>query len=331
MIRFRHELLQYNNTFDLGELPESKILSPDGRWLITGSRKGGTVKIWDVQTGQIQRSWVAVPLSPYPYINENSPGYDIAALGITPDGKTLATGGKALKTWDFETGKQVRAFKGFGSWVSYISISTDGKVLVTNGTAGPLREAWNIWHLDTGKKIRRSLFQQGRLVSPDTEMVVGFDMNDYGKPPAPIKVWSLATGEWLYSLDNSHAIRPKTFVFSPDGSLLAGGGANGIKIWDFATGEQVQRIQKDKNIRFHEHLDNVSNFVFSPDGKFLLSSGSDGLVQIWSVETGQNAGTLQGENEIGWIAISHDGHIVIGSKRNKQDSQAISVWSILLQ
>jgi WD40 repeat protein len=138
LIAFQHELLQHQRTFGLGESSASQVLSSDGRWLVTGSLRGGVVKIWDIQTGQLQRSWIAVTPSPYPYISETSLEYGITALAISSDRRILATGGKTLKTWEFDTGKQIRVFKGFGSGVSYITISADGEILLTDGSVGSL-------------------------------------------------------------------------------------------------------------------------------------------------------------------------------------------------
>ncbi|MDX2241061.1 MAG: hypothetical protein NW224_10295 [Leptolyngbyaceae cyanobacterium bins.302] len=241
------------------------------------------------------------------------------------------TGGKALKTWEFETGKQIRVFKGFGSGVSYITISANGEILLTDGSVGSLREAMNLWYLNSGKKIRRTLSDAGWVISPDSKAIVGFKVDEDKDPPTPVKVWDLMTGEKLRVLDNGYAIRPKHFVFSSDGKLLAGGGFDGIKIWNFETGEQVQRITKHKNVRYHEHLDIVGNCVFSPEGELLFSAGSDGSIQIWSVETGQNVGTLDGENRIGWVAMSQDGRVVVGIGRDFQNSRFVDVWEMPAQ
>jgi WD40 repeat protein len=289
------------------------------------------VKIWDVQIGQLQRSWIAVPLSPYPYINETSLEYGITALAISSDGKILVTGGKALKTWEFETGKQIRVFKGFGSGVSYITISANGEILLTDGSVGSVRGAMNLWYSHNGKKIRRTLSDAGWVISPDSSAIVGFGMDESKASPTPVKVWNLMTGEKLRVLDNGYAITPKHFVFSSDGKLLAGGGFDGIKIWNFETGEQVQKITKHKNVRYHEHLDIVANCSFSPDGELLFSAGSDGSIQIWSIETGQNVGTLDGGNRISWVAISHDGRVIVGVGRDIENNWVVDVWTMLSQ
>ena len=322
---FRHERFQHHRTFTLGESLASQALSPDGMCLVTGSRKGGLVKLWNTHTGQLDRAWTAVPLSPYPYINETSIEYGITALAISPDGGTLVVGGKALKTWELKTGKPIRAFKGFGSRVSYATVSTDAQILLTDGTVG-IRRAMNVWSLSSGKKIRRSLSAAGWVISPDSKMIVGFEMEECGDSPRPVKVWDLMTGEILRHLDNRYAIRAQQFTFSPDGKLLAGSGFDGIKIWNFETGEQIQRVEKYRNVQFHEHLDRVHTIIFSPDRKSLLSTGSDGSIQIWDVEAGTNVGALQSEARLGWIGMSINGQTIVGVGGAGQNSNIVEVW-----
>jgi WD40 repeat protein len=323
---FQHNF-KHQKIFDIGEAPSCQALSPDGRYLVTGYSKDGLVKVWDTNTGQMRQSWVTVPLSPNPYI-ETIQGHRITALAISPDGETLITGGKALKSWELSTGKQIRSFKGFGSWVSYIRISPNGQILLTDGTAGRTTESTNIWHLQTGKKIRRSLSESECAMSPNGKEIVGFEMHEYNEPPKPIKVRDLMTGKILRLLDNEYAIRPRKFTFSPDGKFLAGSGFDGIKIWIFETGKLSQRIDKFKNARFHVHLDNISTVVFSPDGKYLFSTGSDEFIQAWDVDTGENVNTLKSELSAQWIGMSVDGKTLLGVCGDRENTNT-EIWKAL--
>lgn len=314
----RYKFLRHQLTLSLEQPSASIALSPNGKVLVTGGREDGTIKIWNTQTGQIVNSWLAGPLSPYPGKNQ------ILSLAISGDGATLVTGGRFLKQWELETGKQVRIFKGSTSWTSYTIISADSSILVTENWGG-IEAKMIVWDLKRGKKIRTKIGTISVLwvISLDSSMVVGEDNFDKS-----IKVWNLKTGEMIRALDTSGAIRVHKLAFSPDGKLLAGGGSDGIRIWNFNTGQQIQTIDKFKNIRFHEHLDTVFSLIFSYDGKTLLTSGRDGLIQFWDITTGKNVGTLEGQYRVGFIAMSNDNHTLVGFGGNNQNEQFIEIWRV---
>lgn len=317
MVEFQHERFEHRLTFALvGHPTHPKKLSPDGHWLITAPREDRFIQVWNTQIGQLNRSWSVVSSSNYPG------RYIIDDLAITADGKILVTGGKFLKAWELETGKLFRTFKGSSSCTSYINISSDSRYLVTEGGVG-VQGQMMIWDLPAGKKIRARIgtITVKWVMSPDSKIVVGEDYFD-----SSIKVWDLITGETLHPLDNRYAIKVCHLTFSRDGKLLAGGGFDGIKIWDCTTGQQVQRVEKVNNIQYHQHLDNVYNLIFSPDGKTLLSSGSDGLIQVWDVSSGKNIGTIKGQNSINQIAMSYDGQILVGFGMNADYQSIVEVW-----
>lgn len=318
MAEFTQERFEYDQSFGLGELPASIDLSPNGKCLVTGGYEDRIIKIWDIQTGKIVRYWLAEPPNPYRIYNA------ISALAISPDGNTLVTGGNSLKAWEFETGKQLRILKGSSSWIPYITIGADGQIMVTEGGVGS-EGAMIVWDLKQGKKIRRRIgtISVKWVVSPDGKTVVGEDHFDES-----LKVWDIKTGKELQTLDNRYAIRVQKIAFSVDGKLLASGGFDGIKIWEFESSEQIQRVEKYKNVRYHKHLDYVYNIIFSPDGKSLLSSGRDGLIQIWDIGTGKNVGTIQGENPIGRIAMSSDFRTLVGFGGHSQNELTVEVWRV---
>jgi WD40 repeat protein len=65
----------------------------------------------------------------------------------------------------------------------------------------------------------------------------------------------------------------RSVAFSPDGTLLAGGGDDArLRLWDARTG---------KELRAELHGFDIGVPVFSPDGKRIISGSDDGALKRW--------------------------------------------------
>src|SRR5262249_13798617 len=76
------------------------VFTPDGKTLVSGDF-GSYVRVWDVETGKELRAWQTHKRVVY-------------ALAVSPDGKTLATGGdndSTIRLWDLATGKELRSWQ----------------------------------------------------------------------------------------------------------------------------------------------------------------------------------------------------------------------------
>jgi len=114
----------------------SEAITPDGKYLVTGSRDD-TAKLWEIETGLEIQTFVGH-------------GSGVISLAISPDGKFFVTGNgdHTAKLWEIDTGREIRTFTGHSSTVYSVAVSPDGKYLVTGSEDGTAK----LWDIHTGKE-----------------------------------------------------------------------------------------------------------------------------------------------------------------------------------
>ena len=116
------------------------------------------------------------------------------------------------------------------------------------------------------------------------------------------KVWEVATGENIATLESSGMVRG--IAFSPDGKCLATGANNKtVTLWCTKTWQPMAT------------LDTVSfeSFAFSPDGSRLVIGGTwpEQRIQFWDVETRELIVALSGhKSDVESFAFSPDSRLL---------------------
>lgn len=102
-----------------------------------------------------------------------------------------------------------------------------------------------------------------------------------------ITLWDMASGKMTAQYDERHLDTVLCIDFSPDGKLLASGGADkAVRITDLATGKMVKV--------FEGHTHHVLGLSWRSDGRLLASSGADNVVKVWDWTIGDRRKNVDG-------------------------------------
>jgi WD40 repeat protein len=230
--------------------------SPDGRRLALG-RSDGTLIMLDTANGQ---ELLSIPAH----------AGTIWSLIYSPDGARIATtsGDHTAKVWDAATGQELLHLAGHTDEIWGIAFSPDGARIAT----ASLDTTVKVWDAQTG----RELFTLSDHTAPVYSAVYSPDGNRLitGSNDYEVKIRDAETGQVLFT---SQQDRLWGTVYSPDGTRYANMAGLRLKMWDFASGEEL----------FTLSLNDVYAFDFSADGKRMVTAGLNGSIKIWDAMTAE--------------------------------------------
>jgi WD40 repeat protein len=330
-------------------------LSPDGKLIASaGTNVGSPISLWDLASGRHLRQL-------------GRRRYKSAVF--SPDRGTLAAFARdgTIELWDPASGELVRSWEAHrgGAWCG--AFSPDGKTLISAGADGAVR-AWQTatailtLHIDCKPHadVPFGLSPDGKLLAVVSRADPG------GRPEAAVRLWDLASGEEVRRLEvrakdpRGAAVADITsLAFSPDGKLLATGGADHlVRVWDVVGGKELRAIAGHfartlplafapdgktlavadggticlhdpatgaEHVPLHGHSTWVFAAALSPDARTLATAGQSGPIHLWQTATGRELRALPGhENSVVSLILSGDGQTLYSAGLD----QVVRVWDV---
>lgn len=273
---------------------------PDGSQIITGADNRKAM-LNEYMKGEVTKEFISDP--------DGHCGGCGTLAKVSPDGKFLYTGSHRgdLIRWNIKTGEKEIVFTKDKKYFTSVSLSNDGKTLVTTD-----KDSVFVWNTSSGN-LKAKYFAHEKdindgMVSPDgrymytacdDHTVVKWDI----KRQKPVRTFTgylsnqLHAGiEWdeeeYWQQHIARYYAYKTLIkLSPNGRYFIKGKTDSSAVlYDLETGKKVRK--------YIGHSKAVVCFDFSDDGKYLATGSADHTVKIWDVETAKLLQTLKGHREI---------------------------------
>lgn len=325
----------------------SAAFTPDGKRLAgiaemkdDSGRRNNALRylfLWDTATGKLLCT------------RKDLHRIDVHDLAFSPDGKTLAVGGRgeaamrflAVDTLAEKTKLTAPADLGSARFLIRPTYSPDGRQLAAvygiHEAGGEGFQYWIphgvlLWELPEAKEPRRVQAGGGFRVwgsggiqlafAPDSKTLACRSGNAF-------RLFDAVSGRPLHQRPG-HDQNGLGLAASPDGQLLASGDNDGVlRLWDAATSKQLWQSE-DADL-------SISHCLFSDNGKRVAGSNRDGPffdLQACEVETGKKLGKISVRREDGCFyaaALSADGKRFMGvyAKCINLPPGNLSFWDVL--
>ncbi|KAI8816141.1 WD40-repeat-containing domain protein [Fimicolochytrium jonesii] len=198
----------------------------------------------------------------------------VSDVVISSDGQFAlsASWDKTLRLWDLNSGLTTRRFVGHTNDVLSVSFSPDNRQIVS-GSRDKSIKLWN-----TLGECKYNITEEGHSEwvscvrfspNPANPVIVSSGWDKL------IKVWDLAKCK-LKINHYGHTGYVNNVTISPDGSLCATGGKDGITmLWDLNEGKHLYSLEAG---------DVINALCFSPNRYWLVAATASGI-KIWDLES----------------------------------------------
>jgi WD40 repeat protein len=324
----------------------SVALSADRRWALSGG-KDGTVRLWDLSSGQCDRV----------FKREWGVGGPVNSVALSADGRRALSGGQYDDTvclWFVPGGCLERKFKGHEAQVNSVALSADGRCAVSGGSDHTVR----LWDLNSGAfggsgdclkifKGHTSIVETVAL-SRDGRWAVS------GSWDGTILVWDLNSGNCVRECSAGQEFPlPSHLALSADGRwVVSSNDCRTLRLWDLNGGRCVRVLTQDRDLMTGYRdlgtgdadisgvLDPVPiyrssdpdaeecifrSLALSANGRWVMGGGTDAAIRIWDLKQGCCLGKGAGHaRAVVSVALSTDGCLAVSGSVDG----TLRVWEV---
>jgi RNA polymerase sigma factor (sigma-70 family) len=294
----------------------SLAFSPDGKTLVSAAGDNDRVQKWDTTTGSevpigAINNWSEIIFSPdgsrltgygpswhgvYLFdINDGkvantlsgSPGAP-SCLSFDARGDFILEGVsfyKSARLWDVTKKEITREFTLEQDQPAPVILSPGGGQIAAGGYAGgavrrwSTRTGWEMTKLATPHRIVHAL-----AYAPDGKTLATADVD------GPVYLWDIAARKQLRQFDGLGRESALYLAFTADGKTLLGHRGGQARLWDVATGKELNR--------FPAHPGTITAAAVSPDGRLAATAAADTTIFLWDLTGAKQQSTEPSRNEL---------------------------------
>jgi WD40 repeat protein/serine/threonine protein kinase len=236
---------------------------------------------------------------------------DLPGHERNPQALTLRSrvGGHCVRK-GFKSGWHRKSFNGHPNSVTAVSVSPDGRLVLSGSTDGTTR----LWDAETGEHVRSF---DGHL-SEVTSVVFSADGRTAltGSSDRSLRYWNVDNGKCIRTFEGHTSTVNSVDLSIDNRRALSGGYDKTVRIWDVETGTCIRTL--DRN------TDSVVSVSISRDGRHALI-GCGRIVSLWNMESGHRLGEFIGHaGTVESVALSFSGRQALSGGTDK----TVRLWDV---